>query len=259
MFSNNIQGSRAAPAWGFMALFAMLAMGLALMASPAAAAPFAYVTNESDNTVSVIDTASNTVVATITVGTSPYGVAVTPDGKHVYVANGNPSDTASVIDTASNAVVVVATIVVGSFPFAVGIVPPPLGVPFLAFNAHLQIQFGSKPNLNAFGLGSGFMLSSTGTAPAINPLTEPVTLQIGAFTTTIPAGSFKQSGSSFVFAGSVSGVDLGARITPTGTLRYTFDAGAKGANLTGTQNTVYVTLAIGGDSGATSVTAMINQ
>ena len=46
MFSNNIQGSRAAPAWGFMALFAMLAMGLALMASPAAAAPFAYVTNE---------------------------------------------------------------------------------------------------------------------------------------------------------------------------------------------------------------------
>jgi hypothetical protein len=63
MFSNNIRGSRAAPAWGFMALFAMLAMGLALMASPAAAAPFAYVTNESDNTVSVIDTATNKVVA----------------------------------------------------------------------------------------------------------------------------------------------------------------------------------------------------
>jgi hypothetical protein len=41
-----------------------------------------------------------------------------------------------------------------------------------------------------------------------------------------------------------------------GTLRYTFDAGAKGANLTGTQNTVYVTLTIGG--GATSVTAHIN-
>jgi hypothetical protein len=52
--------------------------------------------------------------------------------------------------------------------------------------------------------------------------------------------------------------DLGARITPTGTPRYTFDAGAKGANLTGTQNAVYVTLAIGGDSGATSVTAHIN-
>ncbi len=53
-------------------------------------------------------------------------------------------------------------------------------------------------------------------------------------------------------------MDLGARITPTGTLRYTFDAGAKGANLTGTTNTVYATLIIGGDSGATWVTAHIN-
>jgi hypothetical protein len=159
-----------------------------------------------------------------------------------------------VIDMATNKVV--ATVPVGLGPRGVGIVPPPPGVPFLAFNAHLQIQFGSKPNLDAFGFGSGFMLSST--APAINPLTAPVTLQIGTFSTTIPAGSFKRSGRSFVFAGSVGGVDLGARITPTGTLRYTFDAGAKGANLTGTQNTVYVTLTLGGDSGATSVTALIN-
>ncbi len=37
--------------------------------------------------VSVIDTASNTVVATIPVGNSPEGVAVTPDGKHAYVTN----------------------------------------------------------------------------------------------------------------------------------------------------------------------------
>ena len=48
----------------------------------------AYVTNgSSDNTVSVIDTASNTVVATVPVGNGPMGVAVTPDGKHAYVAN----------------------------------------------------------------------------------------------------------------------------------------------------------------------------
>jgi hypothetical protein len=40
--------------------------------------------------------------------------------------------------------------------------------------------------------------------------------------------------------------------------RYTFDAGAKGANLTGTTNPVQVMLTIGGDSGATSVTAHIN-
>ena len=39
------------------------------------------------NTVSVIDTATNTVIATIPVGSSPFGVAVTPDGSKVYVAN----------------------------------------------------------------------------------------------------------------------------------------------------------------------------
>jgi hypothetical protein len=45
MSSNNSNGSRAAWARGFMALWAALAMGLGLMARPAAAAPFAYVTN----------------------------------------------------------------------------------------------------------------------------------------------------------------------------------------------------------------------
>jgi YVTN family beta-propeller protein len=62
MCSNNSNGSRAAPARGFMALFAVLAMGLGAMASPAEAAPFVYVSNGGDNTVSVIDAATNTVV-----------------------------------------------------------------------------------------------------------------------------------------------------------------------------------------------------
>jgi hypothetical protein len=57
MYSNDSNCSRAASARGFMALFAiMLAMGLGLMAQPAAAAPFAYVTNGAANSVSVIDT-----------------------------------------------------------------------------------------------------------------------------------------------------------------------------------------------------------
>ena len=65
MDSHNSDASRAATARaGFMALFAVLAMGLGLLASPAEAAPFAYVVNNGDNTVSVIDTATNTVVAT---------------------------------------------------------------------------------------------------------------------------------------------------------------------------------------------------
>ena len=56
------------------------------------------------NTVSVIDTATNTVTATVNVGRSPAGVAVTPDGRKVYVANRLDAGTVSVIDTATNTV-----------------------------------------------------------------------------------------------------------------------------------------------------------
>ncbi len=83
--------------------------------APVVAAPFAYVTNNSSNTVSVIDTATNIVVATIPVD-SPAGVAITPDGKHAYVAN-YKSNTVSVIDTATNTVV--AMIPVGGFGVAI--------------------------------------------------------------------------------------------------------------------------------------------
>jgi len=61
----------------------------------------AYVTNNADNSVSVIDTTSNTVIATIPVGNSPSGIAAAPDGSHVYVRNQN-EETISVIDTANN-------------------------------------------------------------------------------------------------------------------------------------------------------------
>jgi YVTN family beta-propeller protein len=51
-------------------------VAVALLGAHAMAAPFGYVTNGSDNTVSVIDIASNTVVAVIPVGNGPIGVAV---------------------------------------------------------------------------------------------------------------------------------------------------------------------------------------
>jgi YVTN family beta-propeller protein len=58
----------------------------------------AYVTNHYSSTVSVIDTATNTVTATVSVGTGLGGVAVTPDGSRAYVVN-FVSNTVSVIDT----------------------------------------------------------------------------------------------------------------------------------------------------------------
>ena len=67
-----------------------------------------YVTNSGDGTVSVLDGASNTLVATVTVGTTPLGVAVNPLTNRIYVAN-NGSNTLSVLDGASNTVVASVT------------------------------------------------------------------------------------------------------------------------------------------------------
>jgi YVTN family beta-propeller protein len=68
--------------------------------------------------VSVIATATNTVVATIAVGIEASGVAVTPDSNKVYVVN-TRDNTVSVIVTETNTVT--ATIPVGSNPVAFGV------------------------------------------------------------------------------------------------------------------------------------------
>jgi YVTN family beta-propeller protein len=91
---------------------------------------FAYVTNtgavcdlcffSQPPSVSVIDTATYKVVATIPVGQYPAGVAITPNGAFAYVANFN-SNSVSVIDTSTNTVA--ATVPVGINPLGVAVTP----------------------------------------------------------------------------------------------------------------------------------------
>ena len=93
---------------------------LSLFAGAAHPAPFAYITNQGSNNVSVIDTATNTVVATVAVGTGPYGVAVNPAGTRAYVTN-RLSNKYSVIDTFTKTVI--ATVAVGTNPIGVAVNP----------------------------------------------------------------------------------------------------------------------------------------
>ena len=81
---------------------------------------YAYVANLLGNTVSVIDTTNNTVVKTIPVGTSPWGVAVNQAGTLVYVTN-HGSNNVSIINTSTNAVT--GTIPVGNEPLGVAFTP----------------------------------------------------------------------------------------------------------------------------------------
>ncbi len=95
-------------------------LGMVLFAAPTQAQQFAYVTNSSSSSVSVVDTATNTVTATVGVEDRPIGIAFTPDRSLLYVANSG-SNSVSVIDTANNTVS--ATVAVGSFPQGLAFTP----------------------------------------------------------------------------------------------------------------------------------------
>jgi YVTN family beta-propeller protein len=113
--------------WRLYALIGALASPFALaastqMAHAASAAPAtkAYVGNFKDNTVSVIDTASGKVVATVPVAAGPHGMAITQDGRTVYIS-GDATSSLDVIDTATDKVV--KTINVGKAPNGVALTP----------------------------------------------------------------------------------------------------------------------------------------
>ena len=120
------------------------ALSLACLFAPASArAQNAYITNSRDNTVSVIDTATNTVVGSpIHVGSKPMGVAVTPDGSKVYVANEGSNDV-EVIDTATNTV--------EDSPISVGIQPQGVAV----------TPDGSKVYIGNFGSNNVSVIDTT--------------------------------------------------------------------------------------------------
>ena len=96
---------------------------VATSAAPGAAATggcagTAYVLNQVDGTVSVINTATGALSPPIAVGILPSTVAITPDGKRAYVTNfGN--GTVQVITTATGAV---------SAPVKVGTGPPHVAI-----------------------------------------------------------------------------------------------------------------------------------
>ena len=78
------------------------------------------VANFADGTLSVIGTASNTVLATMRVGEKPYAVAIHPAGTNAYVTSVT-NDVVSVLDAASQSFV--ARVSVGRNPFGVAVDP----------------------------------------------------------------------------------------------------------------------------------------
>jgi YVTN family beta-propeller protein len=73
-----------------------------VQAQAASPTELAYVTNKADKMISIIDTATQTVIDTIFIGRYVEFIAVTPDGKEAYVGAGD--GTVSVVDTRSRKV-----------------------------------------------------------------------------------------------------------------------------------------------------------
>ncbi|MEQ8659828.1 MAG: PQQ-binding-like beta-propeller repeat protein, partial [Gammaproteobacteria bacterium] len=65
---------------------AIIALLVLLAGAVQAATGRVFVSNEHDDTVSVIDAATNEVIKTVPIGKRPRGVGIAPDGSEVYVA-----------------------------------------------------------------------------------------------------------------------------------------------------------------------------
>jgi hypothetical protein len=129
----------------------------------------------------------------------------------------------------------------------------PTTVPFSAFSAQLTVY----PIQAEFSIKSNFTLGTA--SNGINPPTEPVTLQIGSFTITIPPGSFVNAGAPgyFTFVGVINNVNLTVLIRLTSGNHYIFGVIARNVRFSTIANPETVTLTIGDDSGTTSVNAVI--
>src|SRR3989475_91035 len=129
-------------------------------------------------------------------------------------------------------------------PFAIF---EPADQPFAAFHARIEIEH--ERHKREFEVKGTFTLGAG--SNGINPLTEDVTLEVGAFTATIPAGSFRRHGQgTFKFEGVAGGARLEVKIQARGGNRFEFKAEGKGAQV-GTATPVTVRLAIGDDAGST--------
>ena len=78
-----------------------------------------YISTGRGGSVAIFDTKSNKFVGTVDVGSRPWGMALSSDGKQLWTANGPPGDDVSVLDLASDQVV--KKIPVGKAPWGVAI------------------------------------------------------------------------------------------------------------------------------------------
>jgi len=208
----------------------------------------AYVVNNFDGTVSVIDlTASPPAVKTgtgypIAVGTTPYGIAITPDGTKAYVANIN-SPSVSVINTSNDTVS-------GTIPFASGATPT--GVALTPDGTKAYVTNNNDASVTVINTFNDTVLATVavGSGPfgiAITPDgTKAYVVNNGSGTVTVidVATNTPKSGANYPI--SVGSDPYGIGITPDGTTAYVTNYGSGNVTVIDTStDIVSTTLTVG--------------
>ena len=137
-------------------------------------------------------------------------------------------------------------------------------LPFANFIPRVSLKMGANPNDDSAKVSAKFNLGKD--SDGIDPVTEPVTLKLGNFALTIPAGKFEQYGSVYRFEGIINKINLRVEIhTAKGHAKhgwhgdddfdYLFKIRAKNTNLNGLSVVLppRVQLTIGDDMGQTKL------
>ena len=245
-----------------------------------ATGPFAYIANFggfSGTTVTAIDLPTNTVAATIPVGTGPVGATVNFAGTRVYVAN-QQSNSVSVINTATNTVI--ATVPVGSQPASIGVNPAGTRayVPNQTSNSVSVIDTTTNTviaTVSPLTLPSAAVVNPSGTKAYVNQSSANLVSAIDTTTNTVLgsvavcSGPYQQvvnaTGTRLYVvcsSGNVSVIDTstftviatipvgatarGIAITPNGSRVWTSNSGSNNVSIIDTAtNTVIATVAAG--------------
>ncbi|HVJ51584.1 MAG TPA: hypothetical protein VM689_03935 [Aliidongia sp.] len=179
----------------------------------------AFISNNHDNTVSIIDVPSGTVIGAVPVGAGPEGVTVAPNGTTVYVAN-TGNQTVSVIDASQFPQVVTATIAIpGVFPSSVALTSDGRA-------GYVPNGLSTTPQLTIFQTSNNAVLATvplpgTPQGIAVNPASGNVYVATG--TTTGQIAVFTSGGTSLNNI-SVGTNPLGVAVTPDGSKIYVTQA-----------------------------------
>ena len=176
----------------------------------------AFVTNQSSGTVTPISTATNTASSSITVGTNPEGIAITPNGTTAYVAN-NGSGTVTLFNTAIG--FTGSPITVGTNPIDIAITPNGATAYVVNYSSSTVTPINTSTNV----AGSPITVATQPYAIAITPNgAAAYVVSYGSGTVTPISTATNTAGSPITVGATPEGI----AITPNGATAYVTNYGS---------------------------------